>query len=170
MTGKLIPNKFFTLHIKKEVIISHVASTQLGLLQVLYYERTMQCRQLPFVRIHTPQCKNICITTAVCPFQDYNTTIQQPFPPLQDHTTIHSIEDLKDVFAASFNNIGNMPGKYSIILDPIMSNQYNTLLCNPKFIYKNNQYFNLSSIYFLYPLTSLPKMVKQEMPASIKQS
>ena len=44
------------------------------------------------------------------------------------------------------------------------------MLCNPKFIKENNQYFSLSSIYFLYPLASLPKMVKQEMPASIKQS
>ena len=37
------------------------------------------------------------------------------------------------------------------------------MLCNPKFVCKNNRYFSLSSIYFLYPLTSLPKMVKQEM-------
>ena len=44
------------------------------------------------------------------------------------------------------------------------------VLCNPKFINKNNRYFGLSSIYSLYPLASLPKMVKQEMPASIKQS
>ena len=44
------------------------------------------------------------------------------------------------------------------------------MLCNPKFIYKNNWYFDLSSTYFLYPLTSLPKMVKQEMPASVEQS
>ena len=44
------------------------------------------------------------------------------------------------------------------------------MLCNPKFICKNNRYFGLSSTYFLYPLTSLPKMVKQEIPASIKQS
>ena len=44
------------------------------------------------------------------------------------------------------------------------------MLCNPIFIKKNNLYFNLSSIYFLYPLASLPKMVKQEMPASVKQS
>ena len=45
------------------------------------------------------------------------------------------------------------------------------MLCNPqKIVYKNNRYFNLSSIYFLYPLASLPKMVKQEMPASIEQS
>ena len=44
------------------------------------------------------------------------------------------------------------------------------MLCNPKFANKNNQYFDLSPIYFLYPLTSLPKMVKQEMPASIEQS
>ena len=42
------------------------------------------------------------------------------------------------------------------------------MLCNLKFINKNNQYFDLSSIYFLYPLASLPKMVKQEMPASIE--
>ena len=44
------------------------------------------------------------------------------------------------------------------------------LLCNPKFICKNNWYFGLSPTYFLYPLASLPKMVKQEMPASIEQS
>ena len=44
------------------------------------------------------------------------------------------------------------------------------MLCNQKFISKNNRYFDLSSIYFLYPLTSLPKIVKQEMPASIEQS
>ena len=44
------------------------------------------------------------------------------------------------------------------------------MLCNSKFIYKNNQYFGLSSTYFLYPLTSLPKMGKLEMPASIEQS
>ena len=44
------------------------------------------------------------------------------------------------------------------------------MLCNPKFICKNNRYFGLSSTYFLYPLASLPKMVKQEMPASIEQS
>ena len=40
-------------------------------------------------------------------------------------------------------------------------------MCNPKFVCKNNWYFDLSSTYFLYPLTSIPKMVKQEMPASI---
>ena len=44
------------------------------------------------------------------------------------------------------------------------------MLCNPKFICKNNQYFDLNSIYFLYPLASLPKMVNPEMPASIEQS
>ena len=44
------------------------------------------------------------------------------------------------------------------------------VLCNPKFVCKNNQYFGLSSIYFLYPLVSLPKMVNLEMPASIEQS
>ena len=44
------------------------------------------------------------------------------------------------------------------------------MLGNPKFISKNNRYFDLSSIYFLYPLASLPKLVKQEMPASVKQS
>ena len=52
----------------------------------------------------------------------------------------------------------------------IADGQLYLVLCNPKFISKNNQYFSLSSRYFLYPLTSLPKMVKQEMPASIKQS
>ena len=44
------------------------------------------------------------------------------------------------------------------------------MLCNPKFVCKNNRYFDLSSIYFLYPLASLPKMVNLEMPASIEQS
>ena len=31
------------------------------------------------------------------------------------------------------------------------------VLCSPKFICKNNQYFDPSSIYFLYLLASLPK-------------
>ena len=45
------------------------------------------------------------------------------------------------------------------------------VLCNPIFIHsRKNRCFSLSSIYFLYPLASLPKMVKQEIPASIKQS
>ena len=44
------------------------------------------------------------------------------------------------------------------------------MLCNPKFVYKNNRYFDLSSIYFLYLLASIPKMVKLEMPASAEQS
>ena len=44
------------------------------------------------------------------------------------------------------------------------------MLCDPKFVSKNNQYFDLSSIYFLYPLASLLKMENQEMPASIEQS
>ena len=44
------------------------------------------------------------------------------------------------------------------------------VLCNPNFVSKNNQYFGLSSIYFLYPLISLPRMVNLEMPASIEQS
>ena len=44
------------------------------------------------------------------------------------------------------------------------------MLCNPKFVCKNNWYFDLNSIYFLYPLASLPKMVNLEMPASIEQS
>ena len=43
------------------------------------------------------------------------------------------------------------------------------MLCNPKFVYKNNWYFDPSSTYFLYPLTSLPYMVIQEMPASTEQ-
>ena len=44
------------------------------------------------------------------------------------------------------------------------------MLCNPKLVCKNNWYFDLNSIYFLYPLTSLPKMVNLEMPASVEQS
>ena len=44
------------------------------------------------------------------------------------------------------------------------------VLCNPKFVSKNKRYFDLSSIYFLYPLTSLPKIVKREMPASSEQT
>ena len=44
------------------------------------------------------------------------------------------------------------------------------MLCNPKFIYKNNWYFGLSSTYFLSPLASSLKMVKPEMPASVEQS
>ena len=45
------------------------------------------------------------------------------------------------------------------------------MLCNPNFTqYKNIQYFDLSSIYFHYLLTSLPKMVNLEKPASVEQS
>ena len=51
-----------------------------------------------------------------------------------------------------------------------MNTNTSTRLCDPKSVNKNNWHFDLSSIYFLYPLTSLPKMVKQEMPASIQQS
>ena len=44
------------------------------------------------------------------------------------------------------------------------------MLCNPKFVCKNNRYFGLSSKIFPLPTCILPKMVKQEMPASIEQS
>ena len=44
------------------------------------------------------------------------------------------------------------------------------MLCNPKYICKNNRHFSLSSTYILYPLASLPKMVRLEMPASVEQS
>ena len=44
------------------------------------------------------------------------------------------------------------------------------MLCNSKFVSKNNQYFDLTSIYFLYLLASLPKMENPEVPASIEQS
>ena len=41
------------------------------------------------------------------------------------------------------------------------------MLCNPIFVCS---IIIGISWYFLYPFASLPKMVKQEMPASIKQS
>ena len=52
------------------------------------------------------------------------------------------------------------------------------MLCNPNFVDKRTisilvqdlLHSNKGSIYFLYPLTSLPKMVKQEVPTSIKQN
>ena len=44
---------------------------------------------------------------------------------------------------------------------PNLIHYLRSLLSNPKFISKNNQYFGLSSTYFLYPLASLPKIVKQ---------
>ena len=52
-----------------------------------------------------------------------------------------------------------------IILEPPIEfwkidTQFGRVLCNPKFVSKNNQYFSLSSTYFLYPIASLPKMVK----------
>ena len=51
------------------------------------------------------------------------------------------------------------------------------VLCNTNFIDKriisisiqDLLYSNKDSIYFPYPLTSLPKMVKQEVPTSIEQ-
>ena len=48
-------------------------------------------------------------------------------------------------------------GKFQL---PHVWDQVLQVLCNPKFICKN-RYFDLSSTYFLYPLASLPKMVKQ---------
>ena len=52
------------------------------------------------------------------------------------------------------------------------------MLCNPNFVDKRIISISVQdllhsgkgSIYFLYPLTSLPKMVKQEVPASIEQN
>ena len=52
-----------------------------------------------------------------------------------------------------------------------------TMLCNPNFAYKriigisiqDLLCLNRGSLYFLYPLPSLPKMVKQEVPNSVTQ-
>ena len=52
------------------------------------------------------------------------------------------------------------------------------MLCNPNFVDKriigiliqDLLRSNKGSIYFLYSLTSLPKMVKQEVPTSVKQN
>ena len=46
------------------------------------------------------------------------------------------------------------------------------MLYNSKVVQKNNRYFDLSSIYFLYPLTSLPYMVmrKRLLPPSSTNS
>ena len=52
-----------------------------------------------------------------------------------------------------FNKIDLMQVRRGNILKTI------GMLCNPNFVNKNNRCFGLSPIYFLYPLTSLPKMV-----------
>ena len=52
------------------------------------------------------------------------------------------------------------------------------MLCNPNFVYgriisisvQALPYSNKGSIYFLYPLTSLPKVVKQEVLTSFEQN
>ena len=52
------------------------------------------------------------------------------------------------------------------------------MLCNPNFVNKriigilvqDLLHSGKGPIYFLYPLISLPKMVKQEVPTSIKQN
>ena len=52
------------------------------------------------------------------------------------------------------------------------------MLCNPNFVDKriigisvqDLLHSGKGSIYFLYPLASLPKMVKQEIPTSIEQN
>ena len=71
------------------------------------------------------------------------------------------------LFVLPFMALDGLGSSVRSVLDNLGSG---VVLCNPKFVSKNNWYFNLSSIYFLYPLASLPKMVKQEMPASVKQS
>ena len=56
-------------------------------------------------------------------------------------------------------------------VDTATTGTLSPMLCNPKNSFvRIIGIFDLSSIYFLYPLTSLPKMVTQEMPASIEQS
>ena len=58
------------------------------------------------------------------PFQEHDTTIHTSWdhtatvPPLQDHKTICSIEDLESMVPDSFEEIGSMAGEYSIIPDP----------------------------------------------------
>ena len=52
------------------------------------------------------------------------------------------------------------------------------ILCNPNFVDKriigisvlDLLHSGKGSIYFLYPLISLPKMVKQEVPTSVEQN
>ena len=53
-TGKLMPIRFFVVDTKKETIISHVASTQLGFLKVLCHNRATQNRQLHSIKTHPP--------------------------------------------------------------------------------------------------------------------
>ena len=51
------------------------------------------------------------------------------------------------------------------------------MLCNPNFAYKriigisiqDLLHLNKGSLYFLYQLTSLPEIVKQEVPTSVVQ-
>ena len=87
----------------------------------------------------------------------------------------HNVPYVLDLmlFVFNFNKIGIQNKTTIISLDAVSRGNIlktSGMLCNPKFICKNNWYLGLSPTYFLYPLASLPKMVKQEMPASIEQS
>ena len=89
-TGKLMPIRFFIEDTEK-VTVSHVASTQLGLLMVLSHYTVTQHRQLHFIRPHTLQWENMSSTTAVCPLQGKNITVHTlehhnlTFHPLQHY-------------------------------------------------------------------------------------
>ena len=57
-TGKLMPIRFSIVDTKNEVIISHVSSTQPGLLKVLFHNRAAQHRHLDAIRKHSFQPEN----------------------------------------------------------------------------------------------------------------
>ena len=72
-THKLIPTMFFTVGTKNEVIISHAANTQVGLLQVICNSRTGQCRHQDAIE-HTFQPEQSPTTAHIHPVQDHYTT------------------------------------------------------------------------------------------------
>ena len=113
--GKLMPIRFLLVDTKNGVTISYMASTQLGLLEVLCYNRNTQQRCLNAIKKHTFQPVHTPNTVTVHLFQDHNSTLppsqdhMTTHPPLQDHNTLHNIEDLINMFPSSFDKIGSMP-------------------------------------------------------------
>ena len=87
---------------KNEVIILPLDSTQLGLLYELCSSRAAQCQHLDTVRKHSSDPKNLQQQQfTLFKTRIYLYTFSRPYSKsflIQDHTTIHIIQDLKNMF------------------------------------------------------------------------
>ena len=117
-----MPIRFFVVDTKNEVIILHVASTQLRSLNILCHNRGTQHRHLDDIRKHFATRKHFHSSNCI-PFSrpQHNCMLfSRPYttvPTLWEHKAMHSIRDLKNMLPHSFNKMGNIPDKYSITLE-----------------------------------------------------